>query len=74
MIFLITLGAFTLQKNFGPDPPRKKYGPITFVKKYLSFRRDIGAYGPVETSVFLYKRSGSVLLFLAGPDQNFSVV
>ena len=39
------------------------YGPITFVKKHWSFYRAIGAYGPVETPVFLYKSYGSVPLF-----------
>ena len=56
-------GAFTLQKNFGPDPPKKKYGSRTFVKKYWSFHRAIGAYGPAETPVFLYKSYGSIPLF-----------
>ena len=32
-----TLGAFTLQKIMGPDPSKKWYGPITFVKKLLVF-------------------------------------
>ena len=59
------------RKNFGSDPPKKWYRPITFVKKYWSFLRAIGAYGPAETSVFLYKSFGSILFFLVGLDQNF---
>ena len=54
---------FTRQNNLGPDSSKKQYGPITFVKKHWSFCRAIGAYGPVETPVFLYKSYGSVLLF-----------
>ena len=54
---------FTRQKKLGPDPSKKRYGPITFVKKHWSFHRAIGAYGPVETPVFLYKSYGSVPLF-----------
>ena len=54
---------FTRQKNLGPDPSKKRYGPITFVKKHWSFYRTIGAYGPVETPAFLCKRYGSVPLF-----------
>ena len=52
-------GSFTLQKNLGPDRPKKWYGPITFVKKYWSFHRAIGA--PCH-------------FFLTGPDPIFSVV
>ena len=43
----------------GPDPNLS----VTFVKKHWSFCRAIGAYGPVETPVFLYKSYGSVPLF-----------
>ena len=59
----LTQGVFTLQKNLGPDPSKKWYGPITSKKKYWSFCRAIGAYGPVETPVLLYKSCGSVPLF-----------
>ena len=52
-IFLFYVGAskrpLTRQKNLGPDPSKKRYGPITFVKKHWSFHRAIGAYGPAET-------------------------
>ena len=51
------------QKNLGPDPSKKPYGLITFVKKHCSFHRAIGAYGPAETPVFLYKSYESVRLF-----------
>ena len=37
------------QKKLGADSSKKWYGPITFVKKYWSFRRAIGAYGPAST-------------------------
>ena len=30
---------FTRQKNLGPDPSKKRYGLITFVKKHWSFCR-----------------------------------
>ena len=54
---------FTRQKKLVRTRQKKRYGPITFVKKHWSFYRAIGAYGPAETPVFLYKSYGSVPLF-----------
>ena len=58
-----TIRPFTRQRNLGPYHSKKRYRPITFVKKHWSFYRAIGAYGPAETPVFLYKSYGSVPLF-----------
>ena len=63
MVFMRCTGAFTLQKNFGPDPPKKKYGSRTFVKKYWSFRRAIGAYGPAKLQYFFTKVLGPYFFF-----------
>ena len=44
---------FTPQKKLGPDPSKKWKCTKTFVRKYWSFCRVIGVYGPLKSPVFL---------------------
>ena len=53
---------YTTEK-FGSGPVKKAVRTHNVCKEMLEFLQAIGAYGPVETLVFLYKSYGSVPLF-----------
>ena len=65
MLWVYLYKAVYTTEKFGSGPVKKavRTNKLMFAKKCWSFYRAIGAYGPVETPVFLYNSYGSVPLF-----------
>lgn len=63
-------GVYTTEKLVQTSQ-KQWYRPVSFVKKYWSLRTAIGAYMPLNTPVFFFKRYWCRTPFWTGPDQIF---